>query len=222
MVNDILANDTLANDILASDIVRAVLDRLPMGVIMVTGEGRVLQYNVRAGRLLAAGDAFLIDPQGRFRLTHQASNQEMYNTIHALVSGGDAACALSAPRSSDRAPLSVLVVPVGGRQGQQGVVIFLAAPEEPVDIDPAVLSRLYGLTAAESRLVLGLLRGQRLEALAAEGGVSVHTVRSQLKAVFRKTGVSRQAELVKLILTGPAALRTGRQGADPHKGPSSL
>ena len=42
--------------------------------------------------------------------------------------------------------------------------------------------------------------------------MSIHTVRSQLKQIFRKTSTNRQAELVKLLLTGPAAIRVWTEG----------
>ena len=35
---------------------------------------------------------------------------------------------------------------------------------------------------------------------------SLESVRSQLKRIYRKTGTTRQSELVKLVLVGPAAL----------------
>ena len=40
-------------------------------------------------------------------------------------------------------------------------------------------------------------------------GVAISTVRSTLKQVKAKTGTSRQADLVKLFLTGPAAVVRG-------------
>jgi DNA-binding CsgD family transcriptional regulator len=36
--------------------------------------------------------------------------------------------------------------------------------------------------------------------------ISPHTARAQLKSIFSKTGVSRQAELVRLILKSVASL----------------
>ena len=59
---------------------------------------------------------------------------------------------------------------------------------------------MHGLTRAEARLAATLAKGISLEEAAAALSISVHTVRSQLKAVFAKTGVTRQAELVALLL----------------------
>jgi DNA-binding CsgD family transcriptional regulator len=56
----------------------------------------------------------------------------------------------------------------------------------------------YGLTPAEARVALHIIGGGDIASFAKAAGVSPGTVRSQLKAVFAKVGVSRQAELVRL------------------------
>ena len=65
---------------------------------------------------------------------------------------------------------------------------------------------LYGLTPTETEIALKLAKGRRLDAIADEKGVTKATVRTQLKAVFHKTGTHRQNQLVNLLLTDPAAL----------------
>jgi DNA-binding CsgD family transcriptional regulator len=65
------------------------------------------------------------------------------------------------------------------------------------------LRALFGLTEAEALLARGLLDGRRLAEIAASRDVSVETVRTQLRSLFRKTGVSRQADLMRMLLTLP-------------------
>ena len=43
------------------------------------------------------------------------------------------------------------------------------------------------------------MAGQSLEEYASAANVTLNTVRSQLKALFQKTGTKRQAELVALL-----------------------
>lgn len=59
--------------------------------------------------------------------------------------------------------------------------------------------RFGGLTGAEARLAAELGEGTRVEQIAQTFGISRETVRSQLKAIFSKTGVHRQVELVSLL-----------------------
>jgi DNA-binding CsgD family transcriptional regulator len=60
----------------------------------------------------------------------------------------------------------------------------------------AFLQSAYGLTSAETEIAQNLADGQSTDAIAAERGVTVGTVRAQIKTIMAKLGVSRQVELV--------------------------
>ena len=100
-----------------------------------------------------------------------------------------------------------MTAPVGAQK--PGAVLFVSDPEQPLEIRPGILVSLYALTPAEERLVFGLVAGKQIEDLSDELGTSAHTLRSQLKSIFRKTGTKRQTEVIKLVLTGPAAVQDG-------------
>jgi DNA-binding CsgD family transcriptional regulator len=59
---------------------------------------------------------------------------------------------------------------------------------------------MFGLTASESRLAAALALGLTLEAAADSEGWTHSSAKTYLKSVFSKLGVSRQADLVRLIL----------------------
>jgi DNA-binding CsgD family transcriptional regulator len=86
------------------------------------------------------------------------------------------------------AALCVLVIPTVARMG-------IASAQ--------VIQCLFDLTPAEARVARGIAIGKTVDELALEAGLAASTVRNQLKSVFSKTGVSRQADLVG-ILTGTA------------------
>jgi len=60
-------------------------------------------------------------------------------------------------------------------------------------------ARAFDLTKAEARLLGYLVAGLDLRSAAGEMQVSIHTVRNQLKAVFRKTGRHSQPQLLTLF-----------------------
>ena len=66
-----------------------------------------------------------------------------------------------------------------------------------------MLHQLYRLTRTEARLVAALAEGERLEDAAQALGVTLGTGRTYLKRVFQKMGVSRQVDLMRLVLSGP-------------------
>jgi|HubBroStandDraft_4_1064222.scaffolds.fasta_scaffold1013422_2 DNA-binding CsgD family transcriptional regulator len=58
----------------------------------------------------------------------------------------------------------------------------------------------FGLTAAEGRLTVMLLQGTTMKEASKNLKVSPNTAQSQLKSVFSKVGVHRQAELIRVLL----------------------
>jgi DNA-binding CsgD family transcriptional regulator len=81
--------------------------------------------------------------------------------------------------------------------------------------DMARLRAEFGLTKAEARLALRLAEGASLARAAEAFDVKLTTIRSQLQQVFAKTGTSRQAELVALLLSHgnvPACVVQGTRG----------
>ena len=78
-----------------------------------------------------------------------------------------------------------------------------SAPASDLDALPDAirLRAEFGLTRAEARLALCLARGWSLATAAEAFDVKVTTIRSQLQQVFSKTGTSRQAECVAMLLS---------------------
>jgi DNA-binding CsgD family transcriptional regulator len=62
-----------------------------------------------------------------------------------------------------------------------------------------LVQSLFDLTPAEARVARSLSAGETVEKIASIGGVSLNTVRSQLRCVLEKTGCHRQAEVVALL-----------------------
>ena len=97
----------------------------------------------------------------------------------------------------------VHVVPVRGAgrdifTGAECVVVVTAVAHG--GIAPAqVIQGLFDLTPTEARIAHRIAAGLTVEEIAGEAGCTIGTVRQQLKSVFGKTGVSRQAELVGML-----------------------
>ena len=83
--------------------------------------------------------------------------------------------------------------------GAGHVLLFftdLAAPSAP---SGTLLGAVFHLTPAEARLAVCLAEGSGISSASAMLGISRETARSQLRAVFAKTGTHRQAELTALL-----------------------
>jgi DNA-binding CsgD family transcriptional regulator len=65
------------------------------------------------------------------------------------------------------------------------------------------LSKRFGLTDAEAGVAVHIIEGGSVDGYAERAKCSAATVRTHLKSVFRKTGISRQSELATLFLPSP-------------------
>lgn len=78
--------------------------------------------------------------------------------------------------------------------------LLIVTPVDRAQVPTAeVIQGLFDLTPAEARVARGIGEAETLDAIAEATGVSRETVRTQLKAVLSKTGLSRQQELVSLL-----------------------
>jgi len=80
------------------------------------------------------------------------------------------------------------------------VTVFISRPEERHIIPPKIIQQFFGLTKTESMVTSLLAQGIGVEEIASRLGVSVYTVRTHIRSIFKKTGVSKQTELIRRVL----------------------
>lgn len=85
------------------------------------------------------------------------------------------------------------------------LVVFTIADADRLP-SARLVQGLFDLTPAEARVAHDIARGCGVPEAAAQAGVTEHTIRAQLRAIYLKTGTSKQAELAAL-LNGMSALR---------------
>jgi DNA-binding CsgD family transcriptional regulator/PAS domain-containing protein len=176
------------------------LDALRCGLLVCDADAQVQWMNRSARRLTE--DARELQLHGRtlrarqaglsHRLHGEIATAGAQHTRFVALGGGAHALhlALRAWQPSGEAPSVLIAVTRAG----DGACV-------PAD----AWCRLLGVTPAEAALVATLTGGGTLEQHAEGRGVSIGTVRGQLKQVLAKTGVHRQAELVRLALGSAAA-----------------
>lgn len=91
-------------------------------------------------------------------------------------------------------------LPPDARRASKALLIHDPANE---DANLQDFAALHKLTAAETRLLGTLLRHPTLPEAARFLGVSINTVRSQLRAIRDKSGARRQVELMRMVVSWP-------------------
>ncbi len=77
------------------------------------------------------------------------------------------------------------------------VFVRRTSPADPPPLE--ALAKLYKLTASEIRTLDAVMKVSGVKALAELLGLSQATAKTHLQNLFRKTGVARQGDLVRLI-----------------------
>jgi DNA-binding CsgD family transcriptional regulator len=197
-----------------------VMDRLPIGLVLLDRELRPVVTNCAANRILALDDGLSLGPDG-LRVANARDDTVMQRMLGEFVEGkrssedGERVMAVSRPSGKRAYPflIGMLGAAAMGDAAEDAVIsLIFGDPETGQGITPAALRSAYNLTVAESELVGMLAAGYSLADAAENRGVSVNTVRTQLKHVFAKTETNRQGELIRLVLTGSASFP--RSGSD--------
>jgi DNA-binding CsgD family transcriptional regulator len=119
--------------------------------------------------------------------------------------------ALDLTRGAGLPPLRVMGVPFQPerlsmhtvRRAEPLALLLISNPQQEWATRKAQLRSRFGLTCAEANLAVEIARGDGRKAAAERLGIAVTTASTHLTHIFEKTGVRRQAELVRLVLQQP-------------------
>jgi DNA-binding CsgD family transcriptional regulator len=185
-----------------------ILDGLSAGMILVDGIGRVVHANAAGNAILGAAD-FLRTVHGRL-VAGDARTNAAFREILAAADAGDAAVGLRGialpltAHDGERYVAHVLPLTSGVRR-QAGLAfnavaaLFIRKAALAASAAPDVIGRMYKLTPAELRVLLAIVDVGGVPEVAAALGVASTTIKTHLNRLFEKTGVCRQADLVKLV-----------------------
>ena len=194
-----------------SEGVETALDMLQTGAIFLGTKGEVVLMNRSASALVAERDGLLATRNG-LRADRPGESTMLVKAIVRAVStskgNGFAPGGTVLVSRRARPPLQIQISPIRNSLVQTSqpiaAVAFVIDPLRRERPAQEVLRALYGLTPAECRVALLLGDGRAPRKIASMVGVSDSTVRSQIKSIFSKTGVKRQGELIRLLLSNSA------------------
>lgn len=194
----------------------SALDTVAAAAVIVDDAGRIVYTNDEADREIQSGRLIGKDQQGRIRgLTADAVR--LVDSLVAFAAGA----ARQAPygklaAGADRALLAD-AVRLEVRAGLEGrrAMLLLREPDAELSTPLGTAAEQFALSRAETQVLGQLMNGATLAEAADCLGVARSTVKSQLEAIYGKTGARRRAELVRMVmgLTRSVAMRSP-QGPD--------
>ncbi len=193
---------------------------MSIAALLVSSKGRVLHMNQRAATYLQRADCLhlqqgkltAIDPleSARLEMLIAGAASDHRNVTKPPTSvesmpGG----AMTISRPHTQIPVQVTVIPTPEHNqiagSESSALVFISDPSSSPRPRAALMRQLYGLTPAESRLADLLMGGLEVRDGAERLHITLGTARFHLKRVLEKTGVHRQTELMRLMISLPGS-----------------
>jgi DNA-binding CsgD family transcriptional regulator len=193
------------------------LDAFDRAVFGLSGKGKILFCNQTGRQLLAEADG-LSAKENRLvadRPTQDTELQFLLAQASATGAGFSATGALLIDRRSGKPALRLTLMPFANNLlnhiRELATLVFIDDPAKRPMSRAIALRKLFRLSPAETRLVDLLAGGVELAAAAEQLRMTPETARFHLKSIFRKTGLRRQVDLVRTVLSLPSEVATARR-----------
>ena len=185
-----------------------LLDNTRQGIIQLDWRGRIVATNDRALEILRTGDG-LLDCDGYLFAHYSEDNADLQELLKdALPPYGQQGTSGSTTvrRLATFQPLVLHVNPVVQRQAEHrswpvAALVLVVDPKSDTLIDEDLVAQGLGLTPMEGRVSALMAEGKSVREIAASLGRKESTIRWHVRHIFAKHGITRQAELVRLVLS---------------------
>lgn len=191
------------------------INRLSVATILLNDKGVVQKLNDYAQNLLDTADGLKLVGD-RLEASYPSDNKELQKRIRDAFDASErgeriGAEPLSVTRPSGEVNLGIVfeAIPDAGwldDKDRGTLLLYVRDAVNKSSVSSAVAKELFDFTPAETTLALELANGLSLEDAAEKLGIMRNTARAHLRAIFSKTGVRRQAELVRVMLNSVVAL----------------
>jgi DNA-binding CsgD family transcriptional regulator len=183
------------------------LDALDCALLIVDDEGRIEYRNHVATGLLGRSHGGLMLADGKLSAKRRRLREALANAIRRVCAELEPS-GLCVPLEGTPPErwLRLVVAPIYFGAAVGGVsraAVWIMNTESPSAPREELLAALFGLSRAEARLAICMLKGHSAAECARSAGVGVATIRSQLHSIFTKTGVKRQGQLVAMLSKVP-------------------
>jgi DNA-binding CsgD family transcriptional regulator len=181
----------------------SIVDTLDVALIGLDGDGRVCFANGLAESLLRSAEILRVH-DGRI-VAHDSREAVALDRLLKAASAPNmssgAAGALTVHKGDRSLHLAVLPFRASAYFFPERLKVFLTItdPDAAPKSRAQLLTKLFRLTPAETRVAMLLVAGMELNEIATRTRTTSHTVRSHLKSIYHKTGATRQSQLMRLI-----------------------
>lgn len=188
----------------------AALDRVQAGIAIASPDGQIIAKNDEADRILGLKDGIALSNDARMIASDPDVTSKIRSHVLDLAStarGQADRCEslIRISRPSGLTPLLLDIAPVSDSNAEldkslDGALVTIIDPEHVPFLRLERLTKLYGLTKAETDVCRWIAGGASIAEIAERRGTSPTTAKNQVSMVLSKAGVGSRIELIRLIL----------------------
>jgi DNA-binding CsgD family transcriptional regulator len=195
------------------DTALCILYTLTPAILILDGHRRLVFANRDAEKLLEWGDVIALDPKGKVYCTDEVAQQFLMQYLMSYKKSETSSGAIDdgsfvIPKADGwpmiamvgHDQLESLVSTEFDTDTSDYITLLIRDPNGSHPAQTQKLMEYFGLSQAETCVVEQLVNGESTDKIARNRGVSVVTIRNQLKSAQSKLGVARQSELVSMLL----------------------
>lgn len=182
-----------------AEIGSSLFDAVDIGMVVVGDRGLVKSASSVGQNMINTGRCLRVNLLGKIKVCQERADYLLSQMLDRFYEGPRvASCIVDAFKLTfiqvAKDPLSLYF------QGPT-IVVLMEQGNVMQRVNEEHFSKAYGLTAAETRALAGILAGKSVDEIANAAALSRETIRSQMKSLYAKTGTKGQLELLRLAKT---------------------
>jgi DNA-binding CsgD family transcriptional regulator len=184
---------------------RQAIDYAGFFCIMVDGNSKLIDCSAAAATLLARGGSLKVSFGGRLAAASETATKRLRQLITLAAAGGGGGL-MRMTNPADETFCMIQVVPGGVSTDNPFdpryagcALVFVRQPPKSRSVDIRQIRVALDCTRAEAEVAAALVSGHSPNRISADRGVTLTTVRTQIRSVLTLAGLNRIPELVALL-----------------------
>jgi DNA-binding CsgD family transcriptional regulator len=194
------------------DIANQILNGTPRGLLAITPTAMIIKANTMALDIFNREDGFA-NKDGELIITVPKVAQQLDEKLAYIQAASIEELEkfiwhtrFRNTHDESTYQLAMRVYPLGdwhleSNRYDRFITLFITASKLTSKPTTKQLHDLFGLTRKQAQLIIFLLDGNGIKVSADKLQVSVHTVRSHLRSIYKKLGVDNKTEMLRIIST---------------------
>lgn len=184
---------------------RQAVDNAGLICVMVDRDSKLIDCSAAAAALLARGGSLKVSFGGRLAAASETATKRLRQLINLAATGGGGGL-MRMTNPADKTFCMIQIVPGGVSTDNPFdpryagcALVLVRQPSGSRPVDAQHIRVALGCTRAEAEVGAALVSGHSPTRISTDRGVTVATVRTQIRSLLTLAGVNRTPELVALL-----------------------